>query len=880
MGDWTRNPLATAGNHSKTMSSSVDDANSSAFKNKTTVLSPGMSSCTLIEDHEHDSNIEKATAEISSNNNSAQLFQLDITQIPEKSLRPVSSGRFVWIAVSPDRLGISVAGQDVTGRVEIRSKKSHGVKIGKIRVGVFGMEEITFQKQLYRRTFLSSSIDLQNKHLPPSACVTGGAPDEHGMWPARTGVTHFDFSVPMTTAANTRQISPLPSSFWRRGVGGVRYLVCVTVEVKKGLLSETIVAACEIPCVVESYATVNEKGRFFVPTNSDSTKANTSVIEISANISSDAIAKNMRRMLQRDRLVVEKKFEIPRWWSRVRNDDMVGIIAEAHVKLKPAVSAEVQMEEENEAFWVAGDVGYVTITIRNNSMKKIDKLKIKLIRRVKTFASIDADLYASKNYIHHHVPPRQYDDQQESRLVPAHFSTKVVSEKTYTAAPRRPGAKKTLLAFQNAGAGWREGDCGGKDSRERGHNDCGVWSGIRGNECRKIITDINVPLHSRTIRNSILVEVKYLIEVTVYPANRPKLSIEVPITVLHPDSTKIETQSKNILSSPTTCLPVGETTEFRPNTVPVAPIHTTSPTGNESILDPLPIIIQNSINKPLHEIGERLQDDLEHTFICKKSHSYLQQRRYEDESGSIRTLDGDDASIFSLSSYSRRGDIGTARRTDSLRSVGGTGSTMQARNNITMARTKIIQSPSMGDLGGSRLGSTQLARRSTVLGSSVSSMSGVIPRSPLRAPLPLASESGSFRRRISPGTEMAAERVWDEDFMKGENLYGPTRAPPPIPRISNTKAVSTPAPIVLEAKPKNNTEHFDGADEHVDNNHKSENDGWLSKLDKRRTYLSESGDCQEEGYASLSMSFSNSRSDSGEVAVDVSSIIDDMFKDL
>lgn len=107
--------------------------------------------------------------------------------------------------------------------------------------------------------FLSKKVLLQHKDGPPSDCVFSGNFDEHGMWPARQGRTVCNFSIPFGEADavfvdnSTEEIeshipfngktndvitevstSPLPSSYWNKQAGGIRYLIAVVVESKTG----------------------------------------------------------------------------------------------------------------------------------------------------------------------------------------------------------------------------------------------------------------------------------------------------------------------------------------------------------------------------------------------------------------------------------------------------------------------------------------------------------------------------------------------------------------------------------------------------------------------------------------------------------------------
>lgn len=80
---------------------------------------------------------------------------------------------------------------------------------------------------------------LQHKKGVPTDAVFAGHYDEHGMWQARGGKTMLDFSLAfsddecenVTTEVTT---SPLPSSYWCKQVGGIRYVVAAVLESKIG----------------------------------------------------------------------------------------------------------------------------------------------------------------------------------------------------------------------------------------------------------------------------------------------------------------------------------------------------------------------------------------------------------------------------------------------------------------------------------------------------------------------------------------------------------------------------------------------------------------------------------------------------------------------
>ncbi|RKO85564.1 hypothetical protein BDK51DRAFT_25476, partial [Blyttiomyces helicus] len=142
----------------------------------------------------------------------------------------------------------------VEGWVEIECRRRKGVKIGGIAVEIVGFEETTTKpptKLPPRRLLLWTTYSLQDTTLAPTAAVHAGPTDEHGMWTARQGRTVLPFRVPLgprvgdhyhcnrdgeedVVVVRERVEGMLPSAFWSRGVGGVRYVVCGLVYTKHG----------------------------------------------------------------------------------------------------------------------------------------------------------------------------------------------------------------------------------------------------------------------------------------------------------------------------------------------------------------------------------------------------------------------------------------------------------------------------------------------------------------------------------------------------------------------------------------------------------------------------------------------------------------------
>lgn len=98
--------------------------------------------------------------------------------------------------------------------------------MGNIEVEIQGFEEILDVKSPHKeepksRCFLNEVVVFQSLKLAPSDAVVGGTPDEHGMRLARKRTTVFDFKINLGGDA----ASSLPSSFWSRKYGGIRYVI-------------------------------------------------------------------------------------------------------------------------------------------------------------------------------------------------------------------------------------------------------------------------------------------------------------------------------------------------------------------------------------------------------------------------------------------------------------------------------------------------------------------------------------------------------------------------------------------------------------------------------------------------------------------------------
>ncbi|KAJ3331097.1 hypothetical protein HDU76_004094 [Blyttiomyces sp. JEL0837] len=405
-----------------------------------------------------------------------------------KKVRSKNSRVGVRISLDKDTY---VAGEMITGRVEIQCSNERAVKLGDIVVYVSAYEapgifltEIT-TKPIQRRLFLSKSIDLQNIHLAPSDAVVAGIPDEHGMWNARRGLTFFDFSVRLDSLIETsdgRQVS-IPSSYWSRKAGGIRYIISATVKTKLGFKEPTILAD----------------------------HRETQVIELNPFALLSSFVRNPALTGDGSSLV---------GWLPSRKGE-VKVHAECHVQGS-------MHDHADSDIWIAGTVGYVAIEIFNASRRSVKTIRLSLIRRLKTFSTITPPDEINVHSNHRLENSTSTTTFQDPTLTPIHFSRLTVSERVYKATSR---SKYTSLAVMNAskaGDGWTEEDGLIRCSKENMW-----WSGVRPGERRRLMTEIYVPSNARTIRNGVSIEVSYIVQVSVVPDRSTPITIEIPITILH-----------------------------------------------------------------------------------------------------------------------------------------------------------------------------------------------------------------------------------------------------------------------------------------------------------------------------------------------------------
>ncbi|KAJ3064668.1 hypothetical protein HDU98_011951 [Podochytrium sp. JEL0797] len=278
--------------------------------------------------------------------------------------------------------GIFTAQNNVSGRLTLTCANARNVKIGKISVHLAGFEHVlsgSGPNRATKRLFLDQMLDLQSNQLAPTEAIVPGPCDEDGMWNARQGSTVFDFSLSLASEAK------LPSSFWNKRVGGVRYVTSATVLVKFGSKKPQMLVIHQEAHVVES-----------VP------------LFLSPNIvpSVTLWAQDARNV----------------GWLKSRIGE-VSLKARCHAR----EFEDAEEKETKSGVWIAGGVGHVFVEISNESRRKVKTLKVSLIRRLKTFSRANSDSKA---------------------LIPIHFSKATCAEKTFVAVKPARNSTSTIITPQ------------------------------------------------------------------------------------------------------------------------------------------------------------------------------------------------------------------------------------------------------------------------------------------------------------------------------------------------------------------------------------------------------------------------------------------------
>ncbi|KAI9205176.1 uncharacterized protein BJ171DRAFT_617151 [Polychytrium aggregatum] len=389
-----------------------------------------------------------------------------------------------------------VAQGEVTGVLHVQCGSTKGLKIGRIELQLVGYEAIIPSAgtplALSRRAFFFTKQCLQSVDKAPTDAIVPGTPDEHGMWSARGGLTKLPFSIAIGPGCNSaaqssgEENAPLPSSFWNRQFGGVRYILSALVFIKIGHNPPTlppVTAYRELFVLEHTPALLSASFPAFRQTNSPTSATDTQLV-----------------------------------------GGMLGFGRKGHVQLK----AELHVPQPSETYehlslgtWVAGGIGFVGVEIKNFSPQKVKELKVALIRRLKTFSQSAPGAKADKG--------DDVADEREASLLPVSFSRQLVVERSFKAMRQTSSSGALVSRLKYAAEGWAED---GEDVPPK----WGWWNGVEPNDSRKVIVDICVPFNVRTIRYGMLIDVSYVVQVVVLLNGGKKLSVDIPVTVLHPAS--------------------------------------------------------------------------------------------------------------------------------------------------------------------------------------------------------------------------------------------------------------------------------------------------------------------------------------------------------
>ncbi|KAJ3413807.1 hypothetical protein HDV05_007558 [Chytridiales sp. JEL 0842] len=393
------------------------------------------------------------------------------------------------IKVSMDRL-MFVAGGDVSGKIELKCiKDGKGLKLGDLVVSVVGFEDVLGSKTtktISRHLILYKSSRLQGTDLAPTDAIIAGVPDEHSMYPSTGGTHFFPFTLRIDNACLLNSSSssdetttpPVPSSFWSQKAGGVRYILSAILRLKiNNAHPQFIVAHQEIQVV--------EHAPFYAsPTFS-----------FKASHTGSATA------------------SVGGWWEKRKGEVKLGV--EVHV---PDAGQE---DGCLAGAVVAGGGVFVGVEVGNWSKRKITAAQISLIRRLKTFTT---------------PTKTSMSTQDPSALQPVTFSRLVVSESTYTLPKSKP-TSKTIFNPNLCAETWAEENVFLKSgSRFPQSTIRGSWGGVKPGEKRNVVLEVGIPIHCRSVRFGLTVDVSYILQVSVTPKGSSPITVEIPVTILHPTS--------------------------------------------------------------------------------------------------------------------------------------------------------------------------------------------------------------------------------------------------------------------------------------------------------------------------------------------------------
>ncbi|KAI8801897.1 hypothetical protein BJ742DRAFT_835334 [Cladochytrium replicatum] len=435
------------------------------------------------------------------------------------NIRSTSSGGLLDLTLNMDRT-MYMAGGEVTGRFEIRCRSGSKVKLGRIEMTFVGYEEVidtNSKAPNQRRVLFAQKLLIQGMQpelgvqtpLVPSDAVVPGPPDEHGMWQAKKGATIFQFKIPLGPTQNVQAIGsdnddvtgagagfPLPGSYWSRRHGGIRYVVSGSVDVKiRSEKRPTLIAYREIQvlehCADPVSLIAGGVTASRVPNGCGATLR-------SKPFKATGTAKVGGWMMKKGELRVDAEILMPRHasdlcWTGMAPDDL-------------------ECTANSGCVWVSGSMGFVGVTVRNDSKKKLKQLNVTLYRRLKTFS-------------------RSSTNQS---LVLLNFSRVEVSERVLQAdsSPSKPAA--ALAKYP--GDGFAEEDFMEGDSSQYPGAKLAWWSGVLPGEEKSLVVDLVVPTWARTVSNGLLIDVSYVVQVAAVAGGGARAEVEIPVSVLHPAS--------------------------------------------------------------------------------------------------------------------------------------------------------------------------------------------------------------------------------------------------------------------------------------------------------------------------------------------------------
>ncbi|KAI8800795.1 hypothetical protein BJ742DRAFT_839957 [Cladochytrium replicatum] len=435
------------------------------------------------------------------------------------NIRSTSTGGFVDLTLNMDRT-MYMAGGEVTGRFEIRCRSGSKVKLGRIEMTLVGFEEVidtNSKAPNQRRVLFAQKLLIQGMQpelgiqtpLVPSDAVVPGPPDEHGMWQAKKGATIFQFKIPLGPTQNVQAVGsdndditgagagfPLPGSYWSRRHGGIRYVVSGSVDVKiRSEKRPTLVAYREIQvlehCADPVSLIAGGVTASRVPNGCGATLR-------SKPFKATGTAKVGGWMMKKGELRVDAEILMPGkasdlCWTGIAPDDL-------------------ECSANSGCVWVAGSMGFVGVTVRNDSKKKLKQLNVTLYRRLKTFSRSSAN----------------------QSLVLLNFSRVEVSERVLQADS--PPSKPAAALAKYPGDGFAEEDFMDGGPSQYPGSKLAWWSGVLPGEEKSLVVDLVVPTWARTVSNGLLIDVSYVVQVAAVAAGGARAEVEIPVSVLHPAS--------------------------------------------------------------------------------------------------------------------------------------------------------------------------------------------------------------------------------------------------------------------------------------------------------------------------------------------------------